>query len=219
MDAEKKNEECVIEEQEEEEVEEDEADMIDEREEVEGGGMGGKSVVREVMEREGVVGVEVMETPVVLDESVKKEVETMVTEEEEEEEVSDAEGVKEEVETAGGQPTGQVVKPLVLCSSSPWTRSTGHNQLNELVMNKEVEVTGRQPTGQVVWPPFLGFSIWSMPAEHSQSDWKKGEEEEEMTEEDLEVARIMSNLPPIVPTIREQPRSWLYEYDSYYSLF
>ncbi len=212
----KGNEECIIGEEEKEEVEGEDAIVFDEKGEVEVGVMDGNTM-EEGIELEGVVEVEVMETPVVLDEGVKEEVETMAAEGEEEE-LSDLEGVKEEVEAAGGQSTDQVGRPFVLCSN-PWTGPTGHDKFNQLVRNNEEEATRGQPTGQVVWPPFLGFSIWSMSAELSQSDKKKGEEEEEMSEEDLEVAKIMSNLPPIVPTIREQPRSWLYEYDSYYTLF
>ncbi len=168
VEAKRRNEDILIKDEEEEEVEEaeekEEAGVFDEREKVEGGVMD-----RNTMEgvREEVMELEVEVTQVVLDEGVKEEVETMAAEEGEGE-VSDVEGVKEEVEAAGGQPTDQVGRPLVL-GSSLWTRPTGHNQ----------------------------------------PDNKKGEEEEEMTEEDLEVARIMSHLPPIVPTIREQPRSWL----------
>ncbi len=213
VDATGENEECVLGKEEEEEEEED-ANVLVEREEVEGGVMDGNTM-EEGMELDGVVEVEVMKTPVVMDEGVKEEVEAMAADGEDAER-SALEGVKE-MEAAGGQPTDQVGRPLVL-GSNPWTRPTGHNKFNQLVRNNEVGATGGETTGQVVWPPFLGFSIWSMPAERSQPDKKKGEEEE-MTEEDSEVASIMSHLPPIVPTIREQPRSWLYEYDSYYSLF
>lgn len=82
------------------------------------------------------------------------------------------------------------------------------------------KVTEAEPAPKPVRPLVLGSSIWSRPVGPNQSRQTTiMEDEEEMTEEDKEVAQILCHLPPIVPSIRQQPREWQYEYERYYSLF